>query len=430
MSQIKSIQALQVIDSRGIPTLSCKINLENGISSTSMVPSGASTGSREAVELRDGGKEFMGKGVQKAVDNIHKIIAPTLLGMEVTNQQAIDEKMIALDGTESKSKLGANAILGVSLGALRAGAKVLELPLYHYINNVFSNINNGSILEMQLPTPMLNIINGGEHADNNIDIQEFMIMPVGAESFSQGIQWAVEIYASLKKLLQDQNLSTGVGDEGGFAPNLQSNQEAIELILSAIEKSNLRSGVDVGIAIDCAASEFYENGIYHLRGESAKLDSDAFVQYLQSLTTQYPIISIEDGMDESDFIGWKNLTHALGKTCQLVGDDLFVTNVNELQRGVDESLGNTILIKFNQIGTITETMQTIYLANSNKYKSIISNRSGETEDSTIADLSVGLGTGQIKTGAPCRSDRVAKYNRLLWIEAEQKNLKFAKNVIG
>ena len=430
MSQIKSIQALQVIDSRGIPTLSCKINLENGISSTSMVPSGASTGSREAVELRDGGKEFMGKGVQKAVDNIHKIIAPTLLGMEVTNQQAIDEKMIALDGTESKSKLGANSILGVSLGALRAGAKVLDLPLYHYINNVFSDINNGSILEMQLPTPMLNIINGGEHADNNIDIQEFMIMPVGAESFSQGIQWAVEIYASLKKLLQDQNLSTGVGDEGGFAPNLQSNQEAIELILSAIEKSNLRSGVDVGIAIDCAASEFYENGIYHLRGESAKLDSDAFVQYLQSLTTQYPIISIEDGMDESDFIGWKNLTHALGKTCQLVGDDLFVTNVNELQRGVDESLGNTILIKFNQIGTITETMQTIYLANSNKYKSIISNRSGETEDSTIADLSVGLGTGQIKTGAPCRSDRVAKYNRLLWIESEQKNLKFAKNVFG
>ena len=429
MSQIKSIQALQVIDSRGTPTISCKIDLENGISSTSMVPSGASTGSREAVELRDGGKEFNGKGVQKAIDNIHNIIAPTLLGMEVTNQEAIDEKMIALDGTDTKLKLGANAILGVSLGALGAGAKVLELPLYQYINKVFYDIN-GSKLDMQLPTPMLNIINGGGHADNNLDIQEFMIMPIGAESFYQGMQWATEIYAGLKKLLQDQNLSTGVGDEGGFAPNLKSNQEAIELILCAIENNNLRPGIDVGIALDCAASEFYENGLYHLKGESTKLDSDKFVQYLQSLTSQYPILSIEDGMDESDFSGWKNLTSALGKKCQLVGDDLFVTNADELQRGIDESLGNSILIKFNQIGTIMETMKTIHLGNANNYKSIISHRSGETEDSTIADLSVGLGTGQIKTGAPCRSDRVAKYNRLLWIEAEQKNLKFAKNVFG
>ena len=429
MSHIKSIQALQVIDSRGTPTISCKIDLENGISSTSMVPSGSSTGSREAVELRDGGKEFNGKGVQKAIDTIHNIIAPTLLGMEVTNQEAIDEKMIALDGTETKSKLGANAILGVSLGALGAGAKALELPLYQYINQVFYDIN-GSKLDMQLPTPMLNIINGGGHADNNLDIQEFMIMPIGAESFYQGMQWATEIYAGLKKLLQDQNLSTGVGDEGGFAPNLKSNQEAIELILCAIENNNLRPGIDVGIALDCAATEFYENGLYHLKGESAKLDSDTFIQYLQSLTSQYPILSIEDGMDESDFSGWKNLTNALGETCQLVGDDLFVTNVNELQRGIVESLGNSILIKFNQIGTITETMKTIHLGNLNNYKSIISHRSGETEDSTIADLSVGLGTGQIKTGAPCRSDRVAKYNRLLWIEAEQKNLKFAKNVFG
>ena len=429
MSHIKSIQALQVIDSRGTPTISCKIDLENGISSTSMVPSGSSTGSREAVELRDGGKEFNGKGVQKAIDTIHNIIAPTLLGMEVTNQEAIDEKMIALDGTATKSKLGANAILGVSLGALGAGAKALELPLYQYINQVFYDIN-GSKLDMQLPTPMLNIINGGGHADNNLDIQEFMIMPIGAESFYQGMQWATEIYAGLKKLLQDQNLSTGVGDEGGFAPNLKSNREAIELILCAIENNNLRPGIDVGIALDCAATEFYENGLYHLKGESAKLDSDTFIQYLQSLTSQYPILSIEDGMDESDFSGWKNLTNALGETCQLVGDDLFVTNVNELQRGIVESLGNSILIKFNQIGTITETMKTIHLGNLNNYKSIISHRSGETEDSTIADLSVGLGTGQIKTGAPCRSDRVAKYNRLLWIEAEQKNLKFAKNVFG
>ena len=429
MSQIKSIQALQVIDSRGTPTISCKIDLENGISSTSMVPSGSSTGSREAVELRDGGKEFNGKGVQKAIDNIHNIITPTLLGMEVTNQKAIDEKMIALDGTDTKLKLGANAILGVSLGALGAGAKVLELPLYQYINKVFYDIN-GSKLDMQLPTPMLNIINGGGHADNNLDIQEFMIMPIGAKSFYQGMQWATEIYAGLKKLLQDQNLSTGVGDEGGFAPNLKSNQEAIELILCAIENNNLRPGIDVGIALDCAASEFYENGLYHLKGESTKLNSDEFVQYLQSLTSQYPILSIEDGMDESDFSGWKNLTSALGKKCQLVGDDLFVTNADELQRGIDESLGNSILIKFNQIGTIMETMKTIHLGNLNHYKSIISHRSGETEDTTIADLSVGLGTGQIKTGAPCRSDRVAKYNRLLWIEAEQKNLKFAKNVFG
>ncbi|MDB4043116.1 phosphopyruvate hydratase [Gammaproteobacteria bacterium] len=429
MSIIKSIQALQVIDSRGTPTISCKVTLENEIFATSMVPSGASTGSREALELRDGGNAYMGKGVQNAINNIHEIIAPALLGMDVTNQQAIDEKMIALDGTQAKSNLGANAILGVSLAALNAGAKSVGIPLYLHINNVFNDIN-GTRPRMQLPTPMLNIINGGEHADNNIDIQEFMIMPIGAENFSQGMQWATEIYSDLKKILHKKGLSTSVGDEGGFAPNLQSNKEAIELIIRAIQNNNLREGEDVVIALDCAATEFYRNGIYHLQGESAELNSSEFIKYLETLTNQYPISSIEDGMDESDFIGWKDLNKALGEKCQLVGDDLFVTNVLELQRGIDESLANSILIKFNQIGTLTETMKTIHLGNLNGFTSIISHRSGETEDSTIADLSVGLGTGQIKTGAPCRSDRVAKYNRLLWIEAEESDLNFARNVFN
>ena len=429
MSVIQSIQAIQIIDSRGTPTVSCKVTLENGICATSMVPSGASTGSREALELRDGNEAYLGKGVSKAVANIHEIIAPALIGMDVTNQQDIDEKMLALDGTSSKLKLGANAILGVSLAVLDAGSKALELPLYKYINQVFDHIN-GEKPKMQMPTPMLNIINGGEHADNNIDIQEFMIMPVGASNFSQAMQWATEIYSDLKHILNTKGLSTSVGDEGGFAPNLQSNQEAIELIIQAIQNNNLTEGKDVGIALDCAASEFYKNGTYNLEGESIKLNSSEFTNYLSELTNKYPILSIEDGMDESDFEGWKNLTKALGDKCQLVGDDLFVTNVVELQRGIDDSLANSILIKFNQIGTITETMKTIYLGNKNGFKSIISHRSGETEDSTIADLCVGLGTGQIKTGAPCRSDRVAKYNRLLWIEAEQPDLTFAKNVIG
>jgi enolase len=429
MSVIRSIKAIQIIDSRGSPTVSCKVTLENGICATSMVPSGASTGTREALELRDGSAAYFGKGVNKAVENIHEIIAPALVGMDATNQQEIDNKMLALDGTISKSKLGANAILGVSLAVLDAGSKTLKLPLYKYINQVFDHIN-GEKPEMQMPAPMLNIINGGEHADNNIDIQEFMIMPVGANNFSQAMQWATEIYSDLKSILNAKGLSTSVGDEGGFAPNLQSNQEAIELIIEAIQNNNLTVGKDVGIALDCAASEFYKNGSYNLTGESIKLNSSEFTNYLSKLTQKYPILSIEDGMDESDFEGWKNLTKSLGDKCQLVGDDLFVTNVVELQRGIDDSLANSILIKFNQIGTITETMKTIYLGNKNGFKSIISHRSGETEDSTIADLCVGLGTGQIKTGAPCRSDRVAKYNRLLWIEAEQPDLTFAKNVIG
>ena len=429
MSIISSIQAIQVIDSRGTPTVSCKIVLENGLSATSMVPSGASTGSREALELRDGSDSFMGKGVTKAITNIQEIIAPALIGVDVTNQQEIDEKMIALDGTSSKSKLGANAILGVSLAVLNLAAKSLGLPLYRYVNKVFNDIN-GVNLVMQMPVPMLNIINGGEHADNNLDIQEFMIMPIGANNFYQAMQWSTEIYSNLKQLLQTKGLRTSVGDEGGFAPNLSSNDEAIELIITAIRNNKLVEGTDVGIALDCAASEFYDEGIYNLKGEQKELNSTEFSQYLSELTNQYPIISIEDGMDENDFQGWSNLNQVLGNKCQLVGDDLFVTNVSELQRGIDESLANSILIKFNQIGTITETMKTIHLGNQHGFKSIISHRSGETEDSTIADLCVGLGTGQIKTGAPCRSDRVAKYNRLLWIEAQQSDLNFAKNVIS
>ena len=429
MSIINSIQAIQIIDSRGTPTVSCKVILDNGIYSTSMVPSGASTGSREALELRDGDSTYMGKGVSKALANIHEIIAPALVGMDVMNQQDIDEKMLALDGTSSKEKLGANAILGVSLAVLDAGSQAMGQPLYQYINQVFADIN-GEKPMMQMPTPMLNIINGGEHADNNIDIQEFMIMPVGANNFSQAMQWATEIYSDLKNILNSKGLSTSVGDEGGFAPNLHSNQEAIELIIQAIRNNNLTEGKDVGIALDCAASEFYNQGIYNLQGESIKLTSSEFSDYLADLTFKYPVISIEDGMDESDFEGWKNLTKILGDRCQLVGDDLFVTNAAELQRGINDSLANSILIKFNQIGTITETMKTIHLGNKHGFKSIISHRSGETEDSTIADLCVGLGTGQIKTGAPCRSDRVAKYNRLLWIEAEQSDLTFAKNVIS
>ena len=429
MPSIKSIKAIQVFDSRGTPTISCRVDLESGATYTSMVPSGASTGSREALELRDGGSTYLGKGVQTAVNNIHNKIAPALIGMDVTHQKLIDETMIALDGSDTKSNLGANAILGVSLAVLGAGANFNHIPIYQYVNKIYSDIN-GVILDMNLPIPMLNIINGGEHADNNIDIQEFMIMPIGASSFSEGMQWSTEIYAGLKKLLQDKNLSTGVGDEGGFAPNLKSNNEAIELIMQAITNNGLTPGIDVSLALDCAATEFYQDNLYHLKGESSQLTSAEFSTYLESLAATYPIVSIEDGMDENDFLGWQKLTETLGEKCQLVGDDLFVTNVKELQRGIDESLANSILIKFNQIGTITETIKTIYLANSNNFTSVISHRSGETEDTIIADICVGLGAGQIKTGAPCRSDRVAKYNRLLWIEAQNPNLTFAKNVFN
>jgi enolase len=382
-----------------------------------MVPSGASTGAKEALELRDGEDAYMGKGVLKAVDNINLIISPLLAGQNPLEQEKIDNQLIALDGTEDKSNLGANAILAVSLAICRVAAKDVDISLHSYFKDIFKNIT-GNTVSQSLPMPMLNILNGGQHADNNIDIQEFMIIPKGASSFKEAMRWSSEIYWNLKTILKDRNLSTSVGDEGGFAPNLQSNEEAIQLIIEAIEKSNLEAGKDIFIALDCAASEFYRDGKYQLSGEGRSLDSQSFANYLENLVQNYPILSIEDGMDENDFIGWKILTEKIGTKCQLVGDDLFVTNKKIFQEGIDQGLANAILIKFNQIGSITETIQTINLANLNNYKSIISHRSGETEDTTISDLAVGLGVGQIKTGAPCRSDRVAKYNRLLWIEDE------------
>ena len=422
MSKITSIKAIQVLDSRGLPTVACRITLDNLLTAGVMVPSGASTGAKEAIELRDGLDAYLGKGVLKAVDNINKIISPVLIGQDPSEQENIDNQLIELDGTEDKSNLGANAILAVSLAICRVAAKNLDKSLHSYFADIYKNITGNSV-KPNLPMPMLNILNGGEHADNNIDIQEFMIIPKGAKNFNEAMRWSSEIYWNLKTILKDKNLSTAVGDEGGFAPNLQSNEEAIKLILESIKKSNLEPGKDVYLALDCAASEFYKDGKYHLTGEGRSLDSQDFADYLENLVNNYPIISIEDGMDENDFDGWKILTKKIGSKCQLVGDDLFVTNKKIFQEGIDAGLANAILIKFNQIGSITETIETMDLANINNYKSIISHRSGETEDTTIADLAVGLGSGQIKTGAPCRSDRVAKYNRLLWIEDECPDLK-------
>ena len=422
MSKITSIKAIQVLDSRGLPTVACRITLDNLLTAGVMVPSGASTGAKEAIELRDGLDAYLGKGVLKAVDNINKIISPVLIGQDPSEQENIDNQLIELDGTEDKSNLGANAILAVSLAICRVAAKDLDKSLHSYFADIYKNITGNSV-KPNLPMPMLNILNGGEHADNNIDIQEFMIIPKGAKNFNEAMRWSSEIYWNLKTILKDKNLSTAVGDEGGFAPNLQSNEEAIKLILESIQKSNLEPGKDVYLALDCAASEFYKDGKYHLTGEGRSLDSQDFADYLENLVNNYPIISIEDGMDENDFDGWKILTKKIGSKCQLVGDDLFVTNKKIFQEGIDAGLANAILIKFNQIGSITETIETMDLANINNYKSIISHRSGETEDTTIADLAVGLGSGQIKTGAPCRSDRVAKYNRLLWIEDECPDLK-------
>ena len=425
MSKIKSIQAIQVLDSRGLPTVACRVSLDNNLTAGVMVPSGASTGAKEALELRDGETAFMGKGVQKAVDNINKVISPTLIGHNPLDQKKIDEHLISLDGTEDKSNIGANAVLAVSLAICRVAAKEVDKSLHSYFGYIYTDIT-GNILSPNLPMPMLNILNGGEHADNNIDIQEFMIIPKGAKDFKEAIRWSSEIYWNLKAILKERNLSTSVGDEGGFAPDLESNEEAIQLILESIQKSNLTAGEDITLALDCAASEFYKDGNYHLSGEGRSLNSEEFVYYLEDLVKNYPISSIEDGMDENDYSGWKILTEKIGSKCQLVGDDLFVTNKKIFKEGIEKGLGNAILIKFNQIGTITETIETINLANSNNYKSIISHRSGETEDTTISDLSVGLGAGQIKTGAPCRSDRVSKYNRLLWIEEECPDLELSK----
>ena len=411
---IIDIRAREILDSRGNPTIEADVILADGTIGRAAAPSGASTGSREALELRDGDQDrYMGKGVKKAVANVNSQIRSALMDKDVTEQQAIDDAMNALDGTENKDNLGANAMLAVSLATAKAAAKSQSLPLHQYI----ANLRNQTSLTM--PVPMMNILNGGEHADNTVDIQEFMIEPVGFTSFSEALRAGTEIFHSLKSVLKAQGLNTAVGDEGGFAPNLRSNEEAITVIMQAIEQVGYKAGDDIHLALDCAASEFYKDGQYILAGEGNKsFDSQGFSDYLVGLTRQYPIISIEDGLDESDWDGWKYLTEQIGDKVQLVGDDLFVTNPAILQEGIDKHIANAILIKFNQIGTLSETLDAIYLAKKNGYATIISHRSGETEDSTIADLAVGTAAGQIKSGSLCRSDRVAKYNQLLRIEQQ------------
>ena len=417
MSQIIDIRAREILDSRGNPTIEADVYLESGVMGRGCAPSGASTGSREALELRDkDGKRYLGKGVLNAVANVNSRISELLVGRSVFDQSGIDRAMIALDATENKSNLGANAMLAVSLACARAAAAEKKVPLYEYI----ASLNNQTIFTM--PVPMMNIINGGEHADNTVDIQEFMIEPVGFTSFAEALRCGAEVFHALKSVLKAQGLNTAVGDEGGFAPNLRTNEEALQMIMQAIDKAGYKAGEDVMLALDCASSEFYKDGRYHLEGEGKSFDSEGFAEYLSGLTRQYPIISIEDGLDESDWAGWKVLTDKIGEKVQLVGDDLFVTNPKILQRGIDEGVANSILIKYNQIGTLTETLEAIYLAKNNGYTTVISHRSGETEDSTIADLAVATAAGQIKTGSLCRSDRVSKYNQLLRIEQELDGL--------
>ncbi|MBX9912301.1 MAG: phosphopyruvate hydratase [Pseudomonadaceae bacterium] len=414
MAIIVDIKGREVLDSRGNPTVEADVILDNGIIGSACAPSGASTGSREALELRDGDKSrYMGKGVLQAVANINGPIRTLLLGKDPVDQQALDQAMIALDATENKASLGANAILAVSLAAAKAAAQAKGVELYVHIADL-----NGTPGQYSMPVPMMNIINGGEHADNNVDIQEFMVQPVGAKSFSEGLRMGTEIFHHLKAVLKARGLSTSVGDEGGFAPNLASNEDALAAIAEAVANAGYTLGTDVTLALDCAASEFYVDGKYDLAGEGKVFDGAGFADYLAGLTERYPIISVEDGMDESDWAGWKVLTDKIGAKVQLVGDDLFVTNTKILKRGIDESIANSILIKFNQIGTLTETLEAIQMAKAAGYTAVISHRSGETEDSTIADLAVGTAAGQIKTGSLCRSDRVSKYNRLLRI-AEQ-----------
>lgn len=413
-SEIKDIRAREILDSRGNPTIEADVILEDGTIGRAAAPSGASTGSREALELRDNdSSRYLGKGVKKAVANVNSQIRSALMNTDVSEQQRIDDTMIELDGTQNKDNLGANAMLAVSLAAAKAAAQSQSLPLHQYIANLRGQTS------LTMPVPMMNILNGGEHADNTVDIQEFMIEPVGFSSFSDALRAGTEIFHSLKSVLKSQGLNTAVGDEGGFAPNLRSNEEAITVIMKAIEQVGYQAGKDIYLALDCAASEFYKNGQYVLAGEGNKsFDSQGFSDYLVGLTRQYPIISIEDGLDESDWDGWAYLTQQIGDKVQLVGDDLFVTNPAILQEGIDKHIANAILIKFNQIGTLSETLDAIYLAKKNGYATIISHRSGETEDSTIADLAVGTAAGQIKTGSLCRSDRVAKYNQLLRIEQQ------------
>ena len=407
MSKISHVAAREVLDSRGNPTVEVDVTLSSGATGRAIVPSGASTGAHEATELRDGGTRFKGKGVLTAVANVNGEIATALVGNDASNQTAIDNTLCELDGTPNKSRLGANAILGASLATAHASAAERKLPLFASI---------GGDEACVLPVPMMNVLNGGVHADNNVDLQEFMIMPIGASSFSEGLRWGVETYHTLKSLLHDRKLATAVGDEGGFAPNLASNEAAIAILVDAIEAAGFKPGIDISIALDPAMSELYKDGNYHLTGEGQVFTSDQLVAWWTSLVNKYPIVSIEDGMAEDDWAGWSSLTKALGSRVQLVGDDLFVTNVKRLQRGIDEHVANSVLIKVNQIGTLTETLNTISLARNNHYTSVMSHRSGETEDATIADLAVATNCGQIKTGAPARSDRVAKYNQLLRIE--------------
>lgn len=410
MSFISDVWAREVLDSRGNPTVEVEIVLEDGSEGRAMVPSGASTGVHEAVELRDGDKSrYLGKGTLKAVDNVNDIIAEEVMGYEVFDQVGLDELLIDLDGTENKGKLGANAILGVSMAAARAAADCVGLPLFQYLGGVNAKV---------LPTPMMNILNGGSHADNTVDIQEFMIMPVGASSFREALRMGAEVFHSLKSVLKAKGMNTAVGDEGGFAPNLSTNEDAIQVIIEAIEKAGYKPGDDVRIALDVAASEFYdeEKKIYNLTGEGVHRTADEMIDYYEMLAGKYPIISIEDGLAEDDWDGWKKLTDRLGKKIQLVGDDLFVTNTERLAAGIEKGVGNSILIKVNQIGTLTETFDAIEMAKKAGYTAVVSHRSGETEDTTIADIVVGLNTGQIKTGSLSRTDRIAKYNQLLRIE--------------
>ncbi|MBQ8690881.1 MAG: phosphopyruvate hydratase [Phascolarctobacterium sp.] len=410
MAMITEVYAREILDSRGNPTVEVEVILEDGAVGRAAVPSGASTGVHEAVELRDGDKSrYLGKGVTKAVDNVNDIIAEALIGLEATRQTEIDEMLVRLDGTPNKGRLGANAILGVSMAVARAAASSVGLPLYLYL---------GGVAAKELPVPMMNILNGGEHADNNVDIQEFMIMPVGAKSFSEALRMNAEIYHNLKALLKEKGLSTALGDEGGFAPNLSNNAEAIEVILEAVVKAGYKPKDDIVIALDVASSEMYKDGKYHLEGEGLVKTSEEMVEYLAELCEKYPIISIEDGLAEDDWAGWKLLTKKIGKKVQLVGDDLFVTNEERLVQGINKGVANAILIKVNQIGTLTETFNAIETAKRAGYTCIISHRSGETEDTTLADIAVAVNAGQIKTGAPARTDRVAKYNQLLRIEED------------
>ncbi|MDP3332412.1 MAG: phosphopyruvate hydratase [Methylococcaceae bacterium] len=414
MSAIVDIRAREILDSRGNPTLEAEVTLASGAVGSAMVPSGASTGEREAIELRDGDKSrYLGKGVLNAVANVNTEIRDLLIGVDAADQAALDNKIIALDGTESKSRLGANALLGVSLAAAHASAKDAGLPLYRYLNTTG---------EFILPVPMMNIINGGSHADNSVDLQEFMILPVGAPNFREAIRYGAEVFHNLSKVLKSKGLSTTVGDEGGFAPNLSSNEEAISVILQAIEQAGYKPGVDIYLGLDAASSEYHKDGVYNLAAEGKTFNSAQMADFFVDWVDKYPIITIEDGMDENDWAGWKLLTEKLGGRIQLVGDDLFVTNPAILQQGIDQKIANSILIKVNQIGTLTETLAAIDLAHKASYTAVVSHRSGETEDTTIADLAVAKGTGQIKTGSLSRSDRIAKYNRLMKIEEELGSL--------